>query len=284
MRKLAIVFLSATLSTSSILSSAFANNNEATTEASNKKDVVATYIGGDVTSTDVMTQFGPMLAAQGNPSDKKFSEFDKNLQEMLVKTYIHQKLLEKEAEKSGIRNSTSFKEKMKTAASQLLQQEFIENYLKTAVTDAMIDAEYTKIAEKLKGQKEIKTSHILVDTEEKSKEIKKKLNKGSKFEELVKEFSKDEGSKANGGELAYTRKGQLVPEYESKAFSMKKDEISDPVKSQFGWHIIRVLDIRDIKIPSKEEVEREIRGKLSSDAIEAYVAKLAEKANVQYKL
>ena len=270
MRKLAIVFLSATLLTSSVFA--------------DKDKVVASYTGGDVTSTELMAQFGPMLAAQGEKEGKKFSELDKNVQEMLVKSYIHQKLFEKEAEKLGIRNSANFKEKMKNAENQLVQQEFIENYLKTAVTDKMVNAEYDQVADKLKGQKEVKASHILVDTEEKAKEIKKKLNKGSKFEALVKEFSKDEGSKANGGELGYVRKGQLVPEFESKTFSMKKDEISDPVKTQFGWHIIRVLDVRDVKLPSKEEAEREIRGKLSSDAIESYIAKLSEKANIQLKL
>jgi peptidylprolyl isomerase/peptidyl-prolyl cis-trans isomerase C len=270
MRKLAIVFLSATLLTSSAL-------------AADSK-VVATYTGGDVKSSQVMEQFQPVLAMQPENKGKSFSELDKNVQELLVRGYINQKLFEKEADKLGIRNSAEFKEKLQVAESQLLQQELIERHLKTAVTDAMVDVEYGKLIESLKGQKEVKASHILVDTEEAAKEIKKKLNKGSKFKDLVKEFSKDEGSKANGGELGYVMKGQLVPEFESKAFSMKKDEISDPVKTQFGWHIIKVLDSRDVKTPSKEQAASSIRSKLSREAIEKYFTKLSDQADVKLKL
>ncbi len=275
MKKVAIALLSVTL----ISSSACAENKDA-----ENKNIVATYSEGEVTSEQVMEQFKPMLDMQPENKDKKFSELDKNVQEMLVKGFINQKLFEKEAEKLGIRSSEDFKKKIKAAESQLLQQELIERQLKTAVTDKLIDEEYNKLAKELKGQKEIRVAHILVDTEEKAKEIKKKLNKGSKFEDLVKEFSKDEGSKANGGELGYVMKGQLVPEFENKAFSMKQDEISDPVKTQFGWHIIKALDSRDVKIPPKEQALNGIKGKLSRDTIEKYITELSAKAKIELKL
>ena len=275
MKKVAIALLSVTL----ISSSACAENKDA-----ENKNIVATYSEGEVTSEQVMEQFKPMLDMQPENKDKKFSELDKNVQEMLVKGFINQKLFEKEAEKLGIRSSEDFKKKVKAAESQLLQQELIERQLKTAVTDKLIDEEYNKLAKELKGQKEIRVAHILVDTEEKAKEIKKKLNKGSKFEDLVKEFSKDEGSKANGGELGYVMKGQLVPEFENKAFSMKQDEISDPVKTQFGWHIIKALDSRDVKIPPKEQALNGIKGKLSRDTIEKYITELSAKAKIELKL
>ena len=275
MKKVAIALLSVTL----ISSSACAENKEA-----ENKNIVATYSEGEVTSEQVMEQFKPMLDMQPENKDKKFSELDKNVQEMLVKGFINQKLFEKEAEKLGIRSSEDFKKKIKAAESQLLQQELIERQLKTAVTDKLIDEEYNKLAKELKGQKEIRVAHILVDTEEKAKEIKKKLNKGSKFEDLVKECSKDEGSKANGGELGYVMKGQLVPEFENKAFSMKQDEISDPVKTQFGWHIIKALDSRDVKIPPKEQALNGIKGKLSRDTIEKYITELSAKAKIELKL
>jgi parvulin-like peptidyl-prolyl isomerase len=270
MKKIAIALLSATL----ISNSACAEN----------KNVVATYSEGDVTSDQVMEQFKPMLDMQPENKDKKFSELDKNVQEMLVKGFINQKLFEKEAEKLGLRNSPEFKKKAKAAEDQLLQQELIERQLKTAVTDKLVDEEYNNLVKELKGQKEVKVAHILVDTEETAKEIKKKLNKGSKFEDLAKEFSKDEGSKVGGGELGYVMKGQLVPEFENKAFSMKKDEISDPVKTQFGWHIIKALDSRDIKAPSKEQALNGIKAKLSRAAIEKYITELADKAKIELKL
>ncbi len=274
MKKIAIALLSATL----VSNSACAENK------SENKNVVASYSEGDVTSEQVMEQFKPILDTQPENKDKKFSELDKNVQEMLVKGFINQKLFEKEAEKLGIRDSEDFKKKVKATEAQLLQQELIERKLKTAVTDKLIDDEYNKLAKELKGQKEVKVAHILVDTEEKAKQLQEKLTKGTKFEDLVKEFSKDEGSKATGGELGYVMKGQLVPEFENKAFSMKNNEISDPVKTQFGWHIIKVLDSRDVTIPPKEQALNGIKGKLSRDAIEKYITELADKAKIELKL
>lgn len=274
MKNLAIIFLSATLLTSNVFA--------------DPAKIIATYSGGNVTSEQVMEQFKPMLEMQPQSKGKDFSALDKNMQELLVKSYISQKLIEKEAAKQGIKDKADFKEKLKNklqlVESQLLQQELISSYLKTAVTDKMVDDEYNKLANSMKGQKEVKASHILVNTEEEAKEIKKKLNKGAKFETLAKEFSKDEGSKANAGELGYVMKGQLVPEFESKAFSMKMGEVSDPVKTQFGWHIIKIIDSRDVKVPSKKEATNEIRAKLSNEAVEGYVSKLYDQANVSLKV
>lgn len=249
-----------------------------------KDTIVGTYNGGKVTEQEVMNQFKPMFEMQPENKGKEFSQLDPKLQELLVRGYINQKLFEKEADKLGIKNSKEFKEKLKITESQLVQQELIERHLKNAVTHKMVDDEYNNFVKTLKGQKEIKASHILVENEEKAKEIKKKLNKGSKFETLVKEFSKDEGSKANDGELGYVLKGQLVPEFESKAFSMKIGEVSEPVKTQFGWHIIKVLDSRAVQIPTKEQAESGIRNKLSREAIEKYFTQLADKANVKVDL
>ena len=123
-----------------------------------------------------------------------------------------------------------------------------------------------------------------MEKQEEAKKIRKNLNKGHKFEDLVTKHSKDKGSKANGGEIGYLQKGQTVPEFESKAFSMKTGEISDPVKSQFGWHIIKVLDSRDVKIPSKKDIEETIRAKLSNEQVGKYIQELTEKANITIKI
>jgi len=270
MKRLATVFLSATLLSSTVL----ATDNK----------VVATYVDGNVTTDQVMEQFKPVLAMQPENKDKNFSQLDKNVQELLVRGYINSKLLEKEADKLKIRDSQEFKNKIKGIETQIIQQEILERQIKDKITDKMVDDEYKTLSANLKGQEEVKTSHILVDTEEKAKEIKKKLNKGSSFADLVKEFSKDEGSKANGGEIGYVLKGQLVPEYEEKAFALKKNEVSDPIKTQFGWHIIKMIDKRPVQIPSKEQAEQSIRNKLSKDIVEKYFADLAEKAKIELKL
>ena len=247
-------------------------------------NVVATYSGGEVTSKQIMDQFGKLLSMQPESKGKKFSELDKSMKENLVRGYINQKLLEKEAERLGVYKSEEFKEKLKMQEHRLVQQELVARHLSTAITSKMIDDEYQKLSQSLKGQKEVRLSHILVDTEEKAKEIKKKIGKGGNFASLAQEFSKDEGSKFNGGELGYALKGQFVPEFESKAFSMKKGEISDPVKTQFGWHIIKLLDLRDAQIPSRDEAEMGIKNNLSQKAVDEYFSKLSEKGNIKLKI
>lgn len=269
MRKLAVVLLSATLLSSPALA---------------ESKIVGTYSGSEVTSEQVMEQFKPMLEMDPENQGKKFSELEKGTKEMLVKSYINQKLLSHEAKKLGISNSPEFKEKLKMAEMQIAQQELIDRHLKTAITDKMISEEYKKMSDSVKGKKEAKASHILLDSEEKAKEVKKKLSKGSKFEALVKEYSKDEGSKNAGGEIGYVMKDQVVPEFGDKLFSMKKGEISDPVKTSFGWHIIKMIDMRDIKVPPLEEVKQGIKNKLSREVIEKYIEKLNKEAKVEIKL
>ena len=270
MRKLVVVFLSATLLSSGV----FADDDK----------VVATYKGGEVKESQIMQQFQPVLDMQPETKGKKFSELDSNLQENLARTYINGKLLEQEAKTSGIESSKDFQDKLNNLKSQMIQRELIEKYIKSAVTDKMIDEEYNKLVASLKGKEEIKVSHILVDNEKTAKDIKKKINKGEKFAALAKTFSKDEGSKANGGEIGYITKGTLVPEFENKALSMKVNEVSDPVKTQFGWHIIKVLDKRPAKVPSKEEAIASIKAKLSRDAVEKYIEELTKKADIKLSL
>lgn len=245
--------------------------------------VVATYSGKDITSDQVMEKFRPMLDMQPEIKGKKFSELEKELQNELVNRYVHYRLIDDEASKKGILNRADVQEKLKLVEQQIVHQVFIEEYLEKNVTDKMITAEYEKLKKELAGKKEIKTSHILVDSAEKANEIKKKLDKGESFEAMAKKHSADKGSAAKGGQIGYTVRGQLVPEYETAANSLGKGKISDPVKSQFGWHIIRLEDKRDIKVPTKKEAAAGLRQKLRSEILPEYIASLEKKAKVEYK-
>jgi peptidylprolyl isomerase/peptidyl-prolyl cis-trans isomerase C len=248
-----------------------------------KDSVVATYSNQNVTEGQIMDQFGPSIAAQFNGQNKNFNDLERNVRESLVRNYVSVKLLEEEVKKSDISSSKEFKEKMKLVEQQMVQQEFIDRYIKNHVNEKMVADEYKKLVDSLQGKEEIKTSHILVESEEKAKDIKKKLAKGVKFGDLAKEFSKDDGSKASGGELGYTVKGQLVPEFEEKAFALKKNEISEPVKTQFGWHIIKMHDKRPAQIPTKEQATQHLTNKLAREAVEKYISELINKANLQVK-
>ncbi|WP_341758273.1 peptidylprolyl isomerase [Candidatus Tisiphia endosymbiont of Ditula angustiorana] len=270
MKRTTIIFLAASL----LASNAFADEDK----------IVATYKGGEVKESQVMQQFQPSLDTQPSAKGKKFADFDANIQEMLVKGYLDTKLLEQEAKNSNIESSKEFQSKLNIVKNQLLQQELMERYVKSHVDEKMINAEYDKLVASLKGKEEVKVSHILLATEKEAINVKNRLNKGEKFAKLAKDFSKDEGSKANGGEIGYITSGQLVPEFEDKALSMKVNEISAPVKTQFGWHIITVLDKRAAQIPSKEEATAGITNQLSRDAILKYVADLESKADIKIML
>ncbi|XVN42475.1 MAG: peptidylprolyl isomerase [Candidatus Rickettsia vulgarisii] len=270
MKRISIVFLSASL----LASIAFADTDQ----------VVATYKGGEVKESQVMKEIQPFLANQPGGKDKKFSDFDANMQEALVRGYISSMLVKDAAKNSGIESSKEFQEKLNNIKDQMVSQQLLENYVKANVNDKMIADEYNKLVASIKGKEEIKVSHILVDTEEKAKDIQNRLKKGENFAKLAKELSKDDGSKANGGEIGYITPGQLVPEFEEKAFSMKKDEVSSPVKTQFGWHIIKVLDKRPAQVPSKEKATPDITGKLGREAIQKYIADLESEADVKITL
>ena len=268
MKTLATLLLSATL-----LSSGAAYSDD--------DKIVATFKGGDVKESEIMTQFKDALSQDPNFKDKKFTEFDKKVQDALIKGFVNTKLLSLDAKSSGLDNSKGFQEKVAHMKEQMLQQQVVEDYLKKAVTDSMIDKEYTKLVESLKGKEEVKASHILVDTEEKAKEAKKKLSKGAKFADVAKEFSSDKSTNATGGTLGYFSEGQFVPEFEKKAFAMKVGEISDPVKTQFGWHIIKVEDRRKVAVPAKEEAKQGIVSKLNRVALEKFFEELGKKYDLK---
>lgn len=138
--------------------------------------------------------------------------------------------------------------------------------------------------------KEIKAQHILVEDEKTAKEVKKKLDDGKKFSDLAKEYSTD-GSAEKGGDLGYFSAGQMVPEFEDAAYSMKKDEVSDPVKTQHGFHIIKVNDIRDKEeqLGKYEDVKEDLRRelltkKMDPTKMQEKIDKLIKDADVKVKI
>jgi peptidylprolyl isomerase/peptidyl-prolyl cis-trans isomerase C len=231
-----------------------------------------------------MTNFKDVF--ENNPAlkGKKFQDLDANTKQTFVGGYVHSKIILREAEKSGVENKPEYKEKLAHIKTQLAQEIYIKDLIKSKITDIEIKAEYAKLKKELAGKEEVKASHILVKDEAAAKDLKAKLDKGADFAELAKQSSTDEGSKASGGELGYFQKGQLVPEFEAVAFSLAKGKVSDPVKTQFGYHIIKVEDKRAIKVPTMEEAKPSIENKLSRDIIEQVITNLDKQANVKIML
>jgi peptidyl-prolyl cis-trans isomerase C len=151
---------------------------------------------------------------------------------------------------------------------------------KAATTDEAMKKVYDDAAKQITSEQEVHARHILVATEDEAKAVKAELDKGADFAELAKKKSKDPGA-ADGGDLGFFTKDQMVPEFSAVAFALEPGKISDPVKSQFGWHIIKVEEKRDRKPPDFAQVKAQIETYVTRKAQADYVAKLRETAKVE---
>jgi peptidyl-prolyl cis-trans isomerase C len=171
---------------------------------------------------------------------------------------------------------------MEFTREAILIRELINNYQKTnPVTDAEIQAEYDKFAAANSG-KEYRARHILVEKEDQAKTIIASLKKGAKFEDIAKKQSKDPGSGAKGGDLGWASAGNYVKEFSDAMTKLAKGKTTDtPVKTQFGYHIIRLDDVRDAQLPKLEDVKPQITQQLGQQKLIKYQEDLRAKAKIE---
>ena len=195
---------------------------------------------------------------------------------------IAREIFMQEAKKRGLEGSAEYKNQLELARQTILIRELFADYQKkNPVTDAEIQAEYDKFVAANSG-KEYKASHILVESEDQAKSIIAQINKGAKFEEIAKKESKDPGSGAKGGDLDWANPSNYVAEFTEALVKLKKGEMTAvPVKSQFGWHIIRLDDTRDAQLPKLDEVKPQIAQQLQQQKLAKFQEDLRTKAKVQ---
>ena len=195
---------------------------------------------------------------------------------------ISREIFMQEAQKRGLDASEDFKAQMELARQTLLIRELFTEYQKAnPVTDAEIKAEYEKFAA-ANGGKEYRARHILVEKEDDAKAIVASLKKGGKFDEIAKKQSKDPGSGAKGGDLDWANAGSYVPEFSEALLKLKKGQVSEvPVKTQFGWHVIRLDDTRDAQLPKMEEVKPQIAQQLQQVKMTKFQEDLRAKAKIE---
>ena len=163
----------------------------------------------------------------------------------------------------------------------MLVRAYLQDYIKSHnVSDDQLKAEYDKIVKGL-GSKEYRARHILVEKEDEAKAIIEKLKKGDKFEELAKQ-SKDPGSKDKGGELGWAPPANYVKPFGDALTSLQKGKYTDkPVKTDFGYHIIELEDVRDLKLPSFDESKPSLQQRLQQQMVQKHIMELREKAKVE---
>jgi peptidyl-prolyl cis-trans isomerase C len=235
--------------------------------------VLAKVNGAEIRASDVALaeeELGPSLA-QMDPATKK---------ENVLGFLIDMKIVSKEAEDKKIADRDDFKTRLAFARNRLLMDNLLAVEGKAATTDENMKKVYEDAARQITGEQEVHARHILVDTEDQAKKIAEDLKKGADFAELAKKESKDPGA-SDGGDLGFFTKDQMVPEFSTVAFALEPGKISDPVKTQFGWHLIKVEEKRTRKAPDFEQVKPQIETYVVRKAQADYVAKLRQTAKVE---
>lgn len=241
--------------------------------------VILEVDGEKIKYSEVVTIWSAMFP-QGTAPD--FSRFDEKVRQNVLRGIISEKLIHTEVKASGIENSAEVKEMLEKLKTKLVAQTFLEKKAGEKVTDASVRAEYDKRAKEKKGTKEIHARHILLKSEDEAKAIKEQLDGGANFEKLAREKSGDTASGTRGGDLGYFGDDEMIPEFTKAAFAMDKGEVSDPVKTEFGWHIIKLEDKRDAQMPPFEDMDNALREELKANALKSYLNDLIDTAKVSY--
>ncbi len=197
---------------------------------------------------------------------------------------VLREIFTQEAEKRGLQASADYKSQMELARQSILIRELFEDYRKkNPIADAEAKVEYDKFKAQSTGT-EYRASHILVEKEDEARELIKQIKAGAKFEDLAKANSKDPGSGANGGDLDFAKPDSYVKEFSDAMTQLKKGEMTEtPVKSQFGYHIIRLVDTREAQFPPFDDVKEQIKQRLEQTKMQAFQEELRNKAKTDYK-
>lgn len=215
------------------------------------------------------------VTAQGQQQDSP------QLRLMLKQELINREVLIQEAEKSGLASNAEVKQAIEASRQSILVRALmIEHLKKNPVTDAEVQAEYDKLKTQA-GDKEYHLYHILLEKEDDAKALISKLKAGAKFEELAKQ-SKDAGSASKGGDLDWSTPNNWDPTFAQAVTALQKGQFTEtPVKSQAGYHIIKLDDIRTAKFPTVEEVKQQFVEGLQQQRVQAYQQSLIKKAKIQ---
>jgi len=203
------------------------------------------------------------------------------LRKAIREDMISLEVMAQEAAKLGLSKNADVIQQIELSKQQVLVGAFVQDYAKNhPISEDQLQQEYDKLKAKL-GNKEYKARHILVETEEEAKSIITQLGKKGKFEKLAAK-SKDAGSAERGGELGWMIPGNLDPAFASAMANLKKGEYTkEPVQSQFGWHVIRLDDVRNLKIPPYEEVKPQLQQRLQQQSIKKAIDELRAKAKIE---
>jgi peptidyl-prolyl cis-trans isomerase C len=256
----------------SLWATAHAQSTTAETLSGEDK-TVASVNGYEIKTSEVRMAFDDVIGQLPNMPQKLRFPF-------VVEFLIERHLLAQVAAKEGVGDSDDYKRRLAAYQAKALRDSYLAQKISPAITEAEIKAAYDKESAKVKQTERVRARHILVASEKEAKDIEAKLEKGEKFESLAKQYSLD-GSKDYGGDLGYFTAPEMVKAFSDAAFALKVGEISPPVKTDYGWHVIRMDDRKMGAAQPFDQVKGAIRNVLVRDKVQALLASLQGTAKVE---
>lgn len=250
----------------------------------NNNKVVATVNGEKIYQSELEDKLNKMFQSQGHMQNQKIviNNFLPQVIEALVQDIYLQKELDKIVAKSPVAKNKDLKKQIEDYKNTTLRQAYLESIVAGKVTDQRVKDKYSELSSELSGKKEEHLKHILVASEDEAKKIIELLKKkNSSFEKLAKEYSKDEAKAELGGDLGYVILDNLDEDFAKAIVILKKGQTSDPIKTKFGWHIVRVEDIRNVELPAFESLKTTIEDNLKQEIVESVFSKITKKAKVK---
>jgi peptidyl-prolyl cis-trans isomerase C len=249
------------------------SSSAATVPSSASDAVVARVNGTEIRESD-------LTMAEDDLGENVHQLDSGSKREQLVAYVTDIVLVTKAAEKKNLQDSEEFKRRQAFLRNKMLMGLMLQDQAKNAVTDEEMHKVYDDAVKTMTAEEEVRARHILVDTEDEAKALVEQIKGGADFATLAKEKSKDPGA-ADGGDLGYFVKSQMVPEFSEVAFKMYAGQVSNPVKTQFGWHIIKVEDKRTRAMPEFDKVKDQIATYVARKAQTDFIAQLREGAKIE---
>jgi peptidyl-prolyl cis-trans isomerase C len=246
------------------------------TAAPTKSAVVAKVDGTPIYQSEVdafVNDLGDQAKAQMSPAD---------LQSRVVDRLIDIKLADEKAAAAKFDQDPAISQRIRTGQMTMIADAYLEKQARARINDDVLKAKYEELVKQVTPPEEVHARHILVKTEAEAKDIIAQLKKGADFEKLAKEKSTDPGSGESGGDLGYFTKDKMVPEFADAAFKMDKGKFSDtPVHSQYGWHVIQVLDKRAQPLPALDQVKPQLTNLVLQDEERKVVEDMHKNAKIE---
>ncbi len=240
------------------------------------KDVAT--VNGVVIPGSRMSVLAEQYAAQGQGQQGNPAEMRNNLREELITIEV----LRQAAEKKKLDKTPEFKNELDLLGARVMANLAVRDFVRShPVTEAQLRTQYEQLRAKA-SQKEFRARHILVATEAEALAVLELLKKGKRFDELARERSSDAGSKENGGDLGWMAPNQLVPAFSKAMQALHRGEIgAKPVKTEYGWHVLKLDDVRDGEFPPMEAVRTQLTQKIQSESLQQYLTDLRKNAKVE---